>query len=138
MASLIIQATFTLIYLAVFVWQFNLIKTFKSKIEVLEKFQNIFKAKDIEDYADLLRKKHDLEIEQVNQKLIRKLTIDVIKDEYPGETFTMSERFSELVHVFCRMMIDADKKAWDILLEELPLNKVLILEVFEKWHKPTP
>ncbi|SDM28784.1 hypothetical protein SAMN05421813_10913 [Daejeonella rubra] len=126
-----------IIYIAVFVWQFSLINTLKSKLETLERFQNIFDIKKIEEYVALMDSKLEAEKEVIKLSKIDneiKARVDYHMATIPQE---LKDKYHELFAYLMLKVEECPQESRPLFLELFPLNSDDLVKAVHLFQQQT-
>lgn len=124
--NIIYQAIFFISYIAVFLWQYNLIKSLKSKLEVLEKFQKIFDIKALEDYVAIIKKNHEQEIYKIRTEKTQNVMSFLADNALNNLSEDLKNQYYELMAFFSTHISKLDQSTIDGILSVLPENEETI------------
>ncbi len=112
-----------------FYYQQNVISTFKSKIEVLEKFQSIFNLDDVEKYVDIHKKNHEEEIRKVKIERIGTATKAIIHEAVSKLPIDQTEKYTETLTFTFEILAQLDSNARENFLLKLEKNEVILRDL---------
>lgn len=131
----IINVLVILFYGVVFVFQYQLIKSLKDKLSVIEQFHKVFDISKVTEYVQFINKKHEEDKAEIIKKKTEETIKSVIKiaiDKMPDD---LKEKHSELLYFAFKMLILVEPFREKHLLE-MPLNEEMLRGMvydFEQW-----
>ena len=126
MWQLLMQGLFILIYAAVGIWQYNLIKSLKEKLKVLESFQSIFDVDKLTKYIELIKSKHSLEIDNIKTERTDdsvKAAITQAMEKIPERTLKQYEELGFFT-ISILKQLPKETREWFIMM--LPENEQIL------------
>lgn len=118
-----ISIVMLIIYIAVFIWQLNLINTLKSKLQVLEKFQAIFDVKKLEDYVSVINKKHSQDLEFAVHNKVSKEVRDIIETKMGDIPEEFKSQWREAVYFTAATIEEWTEEQQKMFFRSYPLNE---------------
>lgn len=120
--NIYLNLAIALIYVAVFVWQLNLINTLKSKLETLERFQSIFDIKKVEEYVSLMNSKLEVEREVIKYSKIDAEIQKKVNYQMATIPQEQKDKYYELLAYVMYKVEETPEKERQIVLSHFPKN----------------
>ena len=127
---LVVNMLLVIGYGITFFWQRGLIKTMNNKLEILERFQNIFKLDEVEKYVSIIQKNHDIEKEQIRTERIsdaRRASINDAVSKLPKYT---EQQLEELIEFSFTVLYQLDPSTRELFIGRLPVTEPLLRGLF--------